>query len=248
MEDQKKKNLELYEFWRACPAEAIKPIKGGKLAGKSDINPVWRIKVLTEKFGPCGEGWYIEEVERWTNATSEGEVGAYVKVHLYYKTSSGEWSKPVVGVGGNKLVGKGVGAEQNDEAWKMAMTDAMSVACKNLGIAADVYFEKDRTKYTLQEEAEQRGQTGRSAGKQQGSQQQQTQQAAKTRVTMHALQTGAHSKEVVWLAGYNPADKEAYANARTSLWNAFEWESGDVFLELEKMAAGVRRSQQTQNS
>lgn len=249
MEDQKKKNLELYEYWRECPAEAKKPIKGGKLQGYTDINPVWRIKVLTEKFGPCGEGWYIDEVERWTNETSAGEVGAYVKVHLYYKTSSGEWSKPVVGVGGNKLVGKGVGTEQNDEAWKMAMTDAMSVACKNLGIAADVYFEKDRTKYTLQEEAEQRGQTGRSTGRQQGSQQQQTQQPAKTRVTMHALQTGAHSKEVVWLAGYNPADKEAYANARTSLWNAFEWESGDVFLELEKMANGVRRSQQqTQNS
>ena len=35
----------------------------------------------------------------------------------------------------------------NDEAYKMATTDAISVACKNLGIAADVYFERDVTKY-----------------------------------------------------------------------------------------------------
>jgi hypothetical protein len=29
----------------------------------------------------------------------------------------------------------------------MALTDAISVACKALGMGADVYFEKDRTKY-----------------------------------------------------------------------------------------------------
>lgn len=29
----------------------------------------------------------------------------------------------------------------------MALTDALSVACKALGIAADVYWDKDKTKY-----------------------------------------------------------------------------------------------------
>jgi hypothetical protein len=29
----------------------------------------------------------------------------------------------------------------------MALTDAISVACKALGMGADVYFEKDRTKW-----------------------------------------------------------------------------------------------------
>lgn len=243
-----KTNLELYESWRSVPAEAKKPIKGGKLAGKTDINPVWRVKVLTERFGPCGQGWYMEEVERWTNETSAGEVGAYVKIHLYYKTESGEWSRPVIGIGGNKLVGKGVGTEQNDEAWKMAFTDAMSVACKHLGIAADVYFEADRTKYTLQEETALREQKNANPGQASGGRPQQRKQM----ITMQALHTGAHSKEVCWLAAYNPADKETYANARNSLWGSFEWESQEVFFELEKMAAGVRKSQQgipqTQNS
>ena len=35
----------------------------------------------------------------------------------------------------------------NDECYKMALTDAISVACKSLGIGADVYWNKDNTKY-----------------------------------------------------------------------------------------------------
>lgn len=30
----------------------------------------------------------------------------------------------------------------------MAYTDALSVACKSLGFAADIYYENDRTKYS----------------------------------------------------------------------------------------------------
>ena len=39
------------------------------------------------------------------------------------------------------------GAYVSDECFKMATTDAISVACKQLGIGADVYWEKDETKY-----------------------------------------------------------------------------------------------------
>lgn len=47
-------NLEIYEKSRTVPKEAKKSIAGGKLKGKTDINPMWRIKKLTELFGPCG--------------------------------------------------------------------------------------------------------------------------------------------------------------------------------------------------
>ena len=50
-------NMRIYDAVRSVPPEAIKPITAGRLKGKSDINPMWRIKVLTEQFGPCGEGW-----------------------------------------------------------------------------------------------------------------------------------------------------------------------------------------------
>ena len=39
-----------------------------------------------------------------------------------------------------------------DEAFKMAYTDAISNAAKALGCGADIWFDKDRTKYDLQQE------------------------------------------------------------------------------------------------
>lgn len=147
-EKQTPENLRLWEAFRAVPETAKKKIQGGHLNGKTDINPVWRMKVLTETFGPIGFGWNVREVERWTNECA-GEVGAFVKVELRVKLGD-TWSEPIEGTGGSKLCGKGRGEGINDEAWKMATTDAISVACKSLGIAADVYFEKDAyygTKY-----------------------------------------------------------------------------------------------------
>ena len=40
------------------------------------------------------------------------------------------------------------GAHVSDECYKMATTDAISVACKQLGIGADIYWDKDKTKYS----------------------------------------------------------------------------------------------------
>lgn len=134
-------NLGLWEFMRGVPETARRRIQGGHLNGKTDINPVWRIKMLTEAFGVCGFGWNVKEVERWTNECA-GEVGAFVKVELRVKLG-GTWSEPIEGTGGSKLCGKGRGEGINDEAWKMATTDAISVACKSLGMAADIYYEKD---------------------------------------------------------------------------------------------------------
>ena len=44
-------NLKIYNAVRECPKEALKPISAGRLKGKSDINPMWRIKKLTELVG-----------------------------------------------------------------------------------------------------------------------------------------------------------------------------------------------------
>ena len=137
---EKINNLAYWDILRAVPNEARKRIQGGKLNGMTDINPVWRLRMLTEIFGPVGFGWNIKEVERWTNECA-GEVAAFVKVELTI-CIDGKWSLPIEGTGGSKLCGKGHGDGINDEAWKMATTDAISVACKSLGMAADIYFEK----------------------------------------------------------------------------------------------------------
>lgn len=141
-------NLELYNKVRQVPEEAKKPIRGGRLKGMTDINPMWRIKALTEQFGPCGIGWYYTIDDRWIDTSmAKDEMTANVIISLYYKVDD-EWSKPVQGIGGSMLVASEKnGLYVNDECFKMATTDAISVACKALGMGADVYWDKDNTKY-----------------------------------------------------------------------------------------------------
>lgn len=139
-------NLELYEKFRTVPEEAKKEIVGGRLKGMTDINPMWRIKKLTEEFGPCGIGWYYKPVKEWIEQVGN-EYASFVDIELYVKYGD-EWSKPIHGSGGSKLATtEKSGVFVSDECYKMATTDAISVACKQLGIGADVYFKSDATKY-----------------------------------------------------------------------------------------------------
>jgi hypothetical protein len=141
-------NMSIYDASRQVPAEALKPISGGRLKGMSDINPMWRIKKLTELFGICGIGWKIEITDKRLEQGSANEIVCFVDINLYVKVD-GEWSAPIPGMGGSAFVTmEKSGPYTSDECFKMAYTDAISVACKSLGFAADVYYANDRTKYT----------------------------------------------------------------------------------------------------
>lgn len=145
MEDN---NLKLYDKLRSVPEEALKTIERGRLKGMSDINPMWRIKRLTEIFGPFGIGWYYTIENKWLEKLPDEQIAAFVDIFLYYKWD-GEWSKPLPGTGGNKLyIQEKNGIHINDDCYKMALTDAISVAAKPLGLGADVYWDNDPTKYT----------------------------------------------------------------------------------------------------
>lgn len=140
-------NLHIYNAAREVPPEAQKQFNNGRFSG-TDINPMWRIKKLTELFGPCGIGWYYEVLSERSERLTDDTLIAVVDLNLYIK-HDGEWSKPIFGTGGNQLISKTKsGISTSDEGYKMALTDALSVACKALGIGADVYFQKDKTKYT----------------------------------------------------------------------------------------------------
>lgn len=139
--------LELYERLRAVPDSAKREISAGRLKGKTDINPMWRIKALTEAFGPCGFGWKYKITREWLETGANNEVSAFVDIELYVK-HNGEWSEAIPGTGGAAFVAKEKnGLYTSDECYKMALTDAISVACKALGMGADVYWNADRTKY-----------------------------------------------------------------------------------------------------
>lgn len=143
-------NMYIYNAVSAVPDSAQKRITGGRLNGMTDINPMWRIRELTELFGPCGIGWKYKIVREWLETASTGEVGAFVDIELQYRiTPDADWSEPIPGTGGSKFVAaeKGNNLRASDECYKMALTDAISVACKALGFGADIYWEAGRTKY-----------------------------------------------------------------------------------------------------
>jgi len=133
-------NLEIYDKLKRPPENVLKPITAGRLKGKSDINPQWRIKAMTEQFGPCGIGWKFTIDRTWTEQGDNMQVMAFVVVSVFIKQGE-TWSEAIPGVGGSMLVVRETsGLHSSDEAFKMATTDALSVAFKYLGVAADIYM------------------------------------------------------------------------------------------------------------
>lgn len=152
-------NMKYYNLMRAVPQEAQKAFNNGSFSG-TDIKPQWRIEKLTEVFGMCGLGWYVEVVSRHMQEASDGTVCTFVSINLYVKVD-GEWSKPIYGEGGNTFVKLVKGNEKRpaylsvtDEAYKMAYTDAISNAAKMIGLGADIWFDNSPTKYDLQMQRE----------------------------------------------------------------------------------------------
>lgn len=150
-------NLDLYNKLKVVPNEAIKPIQSGRLKGKSDINPMWRIMTMTKHFGVCGIGWKYVITKQWAE-TYGTETKAYCNIDLFVKVD-GQWSDAIQGTGGSSEVTmERNGAYVSDECYKMALTDALSVAMKALGVGADIYFEKGKstidysTKYDMQQD------------------------------------------------------------------------------------------------
>ena len=144
----KEKAIDIYESLSRPPKDALREIQAGKLKGKTDINPQWRYKAMTEKFGLVGIGWKYEVQKLWTEAGAGSEKLAFAQVAVFVKDGDA-WSEPIVGIGGSSLVQLEKGAAvSNDEGYKMAVTDAFSTALKMLGVAADIYAGRwDGTKY-----------------------------------------------------------------------------------------------------
>ena len=131
--------MKYYNALRQPPPEALKQIQGGRISGKTDVNPQYRYKAVTEQFGPCGVGWKYNIEKLWLEPADSGQVCAFSLVNVWVKID-GEWSEPIPGIGGSMLTEQETkGLHVSDECFKMATTDALSVALKMLGVAADIY-------------------------------------------------------------------------------------------------------------
>lgn len=152
MNDMKEK----FRLMARPPKEALRTIDFGKLKNKTDINPQWRIEALTEVFGLCGVGWYYEIMAiDYQDVQATGERMVYVTVGIHVKQEDGTWSAPVIGIGGDFTIIKDKnGIHGNDEAFQMALTDAIGKAAKCVGIANDIYRGKYDSKYGWRDEHE----------------------------------------------------------------------------------------------
>lgn len=139
--EEYERNLRFYT--RACevPTDALKKILAGRLKGMSDVNPMWRMKRMTEIFGPVGFGWKYTIDRFWTEAYGE-EVKCFCNVSLYVRDpETKEWSDAIQGCGGSAIVSlEKNGRYVNDEGYKMALTDALSIAMKPLGIGGNIWY------------------------------------------------------------------------------------------------------------
>ena len=145
---------EYFDKMSKPPATALKTIGGGRLKGMTDIKPQWRNRAMTELFGLCGFGWKYTIDRQWSEVAGNGEVMCFVNISLFVKIGE-TWSDAIVGTGGSQVVeleknydykGKQQTPDEpkktqyaNDEGYKMALTDALSVAMKTIGIAGAIY-------------------------------------------------------------------------------------------------------------
>lgn len=141
-------NLDYWNKVKQPPQNALKRIDFGYLKGKSDINPQWRLMAMTQAFGPVGHGWTYRIVRTWSEPSPSGAVMCFSEVAVKTKVD-GQWGEEFFGIGGSEIVEKNKnGLAHNDEGYKKATTDALGVAFKAVGVAADIYFGNyDGSKY-----------------------------------------------------------------------------------------------------
>jgi hypothetical protein len=100
------------------------------------IKPMFSYRRMTEEFGPCGQGWGINEPS-FQVVHAEGEILVYCTVSIWHGTKE----NVVFGVGGDKCLAKfSSGAKTDDEAFKKSFTDAVTNALKLIGVGADIHM------------------------------------------------------------------------------------------------------------
>lgn len=126
-------NRALWDLVQYSEASATKAVEG-KGRPMTDINPTWRMKRMTEMFGPVGLGWGWTIDERWTEEIGQKKY-AYVQLTVWYSLDGGK-TKILAGphIGGTDM------SQGRDEVWKQSVTDAFGKCVSMIGVAADVYL------------------------------------------------------------------------------------------------------------
>lgn len=135
-------NTELWDLvFRTDPDHTKDFTRGGGFSGTA-IKPLYLIHKATELWGPMGGKWGAETAE---HLISDGMV--FMKARLWYPADGGR--ALVEHWGGEQIIKFN---KPNDEAFKMAFTDAIGKCLVQLGFSADIHMgEFDGNKYVKED-------------------------------------------------------------------------------------------------
>ena len=137
---EENQHMDIWDALAKPPPNMLKKITGGRLNGMTDIKPQWRTQAMTEQFGPCSTGWGYNIVDI-KNENIGDETVVTIIIDLWYNHGGNAEDAHIPGLGSSKILEQeSKGPHVNDEAYKMALTDALSVAMKALGVAAAIYL------------------------------------------------------------------------------------------------------------
>lgn len=108
-------------------------VKGGGFKGTA-IKPIYLIHKATEQWGSMGDKWGAESVE---HVISNNTI--FIRARVWYPSEKAGARATVEHWGGDVLT-KGEKQSPNDEAFKMAFTDAVGKCLSQLGFGADVHL------------------------------------------------------------------------------------------------------------
>jgi hypothetical protein len=139
------------DIWNKLSKSDPKYLKKVSFGSRSftAIDPQYQVRMMTEQFGPIGEGW------GWNNATrfislANGDTAVVADVTVWH-TSPGNAFGPFTGCR------KFFDSEKNrlaEDAPKMAITDGLTKALSHIGCNADVFLgEMDGNKYAADSKA-----------------------------------------------------------------------------------------------
>jgi hypothetical protein len=134
------RHLALWNRLRRPDPRATKPFTRARAGSRgTPIDPTWRLQVMTELFGPIGQGWGYEQLD-WTVQ----ERMVFVCARAWYRDpETGTIHHTGPQWGGTEIIRRRAGAgaaTPNDECFKTAITVALGKCLQELGLAADVHL------------------------------------------------------------------------------------------------------------
>jgi hypothetical protein len=133
------------DIWNKISKSDPKYLKDVKYGSRSftAIDPQYQVRVMTEQFGPVGDGWGWHNETQFINL-SNGDTAVVANVTVWHG-SQGNVFGPFTGCR------KFFDAEKRrlaEDAPKMAITDGLTKALSHIGCNADVFLgEMDGNKY-----------------------------------------------------------------------------------------------------